>query len=229
MNPEIVEKIKKLLRLGQSGNPHEAELALSRAFELAARHRIDMSALDLDEESERLVHEYFHIGHRVTFLRQRVLNIVVKFFNVQVCITHPRVVLVGTSADIAIAWYVYEFLVAECSRWLRVYQAREKAQRLRVTKNKRDNFIQGFVYGIAKQLDQSLNRLILEDSKFAIVLAEQEKAREARISELFPETKKFGRDLSRRNPDALMSGYERGLATKINRPIERSGHQLLLA
>lgn len=48
MDAAVVERIKKLLRLAQSSNIHEAELALARAFNLAARHHIDRCPAVLD-------------------------------------------------------------------------------------------------------------------------------------------------------------------------------------
>lgn len=38
-----LDKIKKLLRLSQSANAHEAELAMQRAMELALKHGVDLA------------------------------------------------------------------------------------------------------------------------------------------------------------------------------------------
>jgi hypothetical protein len=67
--PEILDKIKKLLRLGQSPNRHEAELAVQRAFELAARHQIDIENISLDDDVRKIVSEEFPSGKRLSFAR----------------------------------------------------------------------------------------------------------------------------------------------------------------
>jgi hypothetical protein len=216
---EALEKIKKLLRLGRSSNPHEAGLALERAFALAARHRIDVSSLDLDEETERLVHEWFKIGLRLSFLQKRALNIVVHFFSVDVCYWRPRIVFVGTPSDIAIAWYVYEFLVQQGQQWLADFNRAEKLARRKVSKTKSQNFVQGFIYGISNQLRQREKKIVIEDSKTALVLAEQKRQREAKIDDLLPGNKPVKVALDRRNESALMRGFVRGEQTRINQPL----------
>lgn len=226
---EALEKIKRLLRLGRSPNPHEAALAMEKAFALAQRHRIDVSALDLDEEeAERIAHEWFHIGKRLSFLQKRALAIVITFFHVDACVSPPRIVFVGTPGDVAIAWYVYEFLVQQGRRWLREFEADERKARRKVFKAKSQNFVQGFIYGISTQLKKRSETIVLEDSKTALVLAEQKRQRDAYLNELVPgtTTKKLT-DVESRNRIALMRGFERGQATRINQPL-RDGERLAL-
>src|SRR4029077_4566600 len=47
---EALEKAKKLLRLSQSTNPHEAALAASRAQEIIDRFKIESISLDLEDK-----------------------------------------------------------------------------------------------------------------------------------------------------------------------------------
>jgi hypothetical protein len=219
VNSEIVEKIKKLLRLGQSTNPHEAALALERAFDLAARHHVDVSALELDDDVEKLVSEWFKVGERLSFLQQRALALCVSFFNVAVCVARPRVVFVGTPSDVTIAWYVYGFICQQGRSWLRVYEIDERLARRRVTRNKRANFVQGFIYGIALQVGNRRRQLVIEDSKTAIVLAEQEKARNAYMDDVVPNRTLAKRELKRELRGPLMTGFARGQETRINAPL----------
>lgn len=48
---EALEKAKKLLRLSQSSNPHEAALAASRAQEIIDRFKIESISLELDDKN----------------------------------------------------------------------------------------------------------------------------------------------------------------------------------
>ena len=49
-NANIIEKIQKLLALGESPNQHEAEMALKKAMELMDIHNIEQSDLNIVEE-----------------------------------------------------------------------------------------------------------------------------------------------------------------------------------
>ena len=51
--PEVIEKIKKLLRLARSSNPHEAQLALQRAMALAREHDVAVEGLNPDEQAKQ--------------------------------------------------------------------------------------------------------------------------------------------------------------------------------
>ena len=227
----IVERIKKLLRLSRSSNPHEAELALARAFELAHKHQVDVSTLDMAEESERIKHESFRVGRFVSFLQVRAINLVVRFFHVEACIKRQStihnwrassivsVVFVGTATDITIANYVYEFIVQQGRKQCRDYEQKEKRARRRTTTAKRRGFFQGFIYGIATQLSDRQNASVIDDSRTAIVLAEKEKQREAYLASLFPEMKLLVSRSQRKNNDALWSGYVAGKSTTINKPL----------
>ena len=44
---EIIEKVRKLLALSKSANPHESALALAKAEDLLERHRLDMTAIEM--------------------------------------------------------------------------------------------------------------------------------------------------------------------------------------
>ena len=53
---EILEKLRKLLRLARSSNPHEAALAMAKAMALAAEHRIALDQVNPDHETPRFTH-----------------------------------------------------------------------------------------------------------------------------------------------------------------------------
>jgi hypothetical protein len=227
MKSDVIERIKKLLRLAQSANEHESRLALERAFEIAARHQVDVAGLELDEETERVIHEWFRVGFRITLLQRRVLGIVQAFFNVSLCRSAERIVFVGTGTDIAIAWYVYEFLVGEGKRHLSIFIDTQRAIGLRSTKRKREAFIQGFVYGVSTQLQKRRDQILVEDSKFAIVLAGQEQAREEHLTEVVPRRQAEVRKLKSVNVDALMQGFLQGKQTEIRQPLKPAGQLFL--
>jgi hypothetical protein len=218
MNSSIIEKIKALLRLARSANKHEAELALQRAFELAEKHKIDVTTLDPDANAEDVTHELFGFGWRLAFLNGVMLNLCVRFFHVEICLKKPDVMFVGKPTDITIAWYVYGFLCQQCRKWLRQFEAEEKSARRKITEAKRKNFISGFSYGIASQLREVKAAIQIDDTKTALILAEREE-RKRHLAEAVPNTADIKLHEPRRQRGALMEGYTRGKETRINKPL----------
>jgi len=229
MNTDILEKVKKLLRLGtKNSNLHEAEIALKRAFELAQRHNIDVESLDLDEHTEKVAHEWFSFTKRASFLQVRAVGIVASYFNVEVCRDWEKIVYVGKPTDIAIAHYVYDFIVRVGRSELRQYEISERKQRRKMSTGKRKQFTQGFLYGISAQLRKSKEQIILTDSQTALVVADGA-ARERYMDELIPKRKTIKLTEGRKNRTALDHGYMRGKETNINTPLEGApGGALLL-
>lgn len=121
----ILDRLQKLLRLARSSNPHEAALAMQRAMELAAEHRIALDQVDPDRESPRFTHRQ-HEDHfvRLPHEHQFAAAICKAFFDVrcivqQVCrpgrggyLQRREVItIVGTKSAVEIAHYVLGFLV----------------------------------------------------------------------------------------------------------------------
>jgi hypothetical protein len=90
----IAEKIKKLLRLSKSPHPGEAELALQRAFEIAAKYQIDIDSLDLDEELSKVISDATRVGYRISLTKRLAWQIINSFFNVQAVLRYPDMLLV---------------------------------------------------------------------------------------------------------------------------------------
>jgi hypothetical protein len=226
MSPRILERIKGLLRLAQSSNPAEAELAMKKAFELANRHGVEVDDLDLDAELEAILHASHACGERVSYLRMRIFNILMRFFKVEVCLSNPQVIFVGRETDVAIAGYVYDFLVGVLSRLLREFGEAEKKARRVVNANKKKNFIQGFIYGISSKLSESEVQLQIADQQSALVVVEKQ-ARVAYLDELVPNraTKKL--TSPKLNRTALMSGFREGEKTTIHQPLNGGARETL--
>jgi len=229
LNDSIAEKIKKLLRLAaDKSNRHEAELALRRALELARKHQIDVESLDLDEKTERILHEQFPFTKRMSYLQYRSLNILCNFFRVNVVRGYAKVTLIGKPTDIAIAWYAYEFIVRVGNRELQAFEIAEKKARRKMSTGKRQSFIQGYIYGLAKQLNAAEADITLTDDQTALVVAE-EAQRESYEASLFLETRTLSRDVARKNSTALILGFCAGQSTSIRTPLDPAPTAPILA
>ncbi|MBI5771895.1 MAG: DUF2786 domain-containing protein [Verrucomicrobia bacterium] len=133
---EIVERIKKLLRLARSANPHEAQLAMQRALQLAEEHRVAVDALNPDAMAPLLTHQDTDSLARLGYDRRFAAIITQRFFRVRPVVRFavhvvdgwPRggekLSFVGTASDIEIALYVYHFLVRHFGYCWRLHRGR---------------------------------------------------------------------------------------------------------
>ena len=67
---QAIDRAKKLMSLGNSDNPHEAALAVSRAQELLSRHAIEMADLSIGGEEakgSKFTKEAFQLLENSTF------------------------------------------------------------------------------------------------------------------------------------------------------------------
>lgn len=213
---DIVDTIKKLLRLSKSPHPGEAESALQKAFALAARYQVDIEQLDLGDDLNRIVQEAVNVGYRLPLERKLAIIVLESFFNVSAVVAAPRLVLFGTSADIAVAEHVLEFLVAEVRRRCAA-QAAEHGRRF--TTNRRRVFVQGWFYGVISKLKDTQQALLLQDGSVGIVLATKAERSKAAMHAAFP---RLGKTIDicpavrRRDRDWIMLGYDAGRRTQIN-------------
>ena len=230
MNPHV-DLIKKLLRLGRdkAASPAEASQALNRAMDLIRKHDVDIATLDLDEDEERMVLERVEIGWRVSLAKHHALKILIGHFNVHVVLSKPDAAILGTESDVAIAIYVFEFILGACARATVAWAKKEKLARRKTTGQKRLAFQQGWFYGLRDGLKPPGEATgILEDSKTAIVIAAREKRLKAFVDEQFPELTTVTRKDPRLNRAAIYQGFLAGRETIIHKPLAGSGDQLAL-
>jgi len=217
LTSRIEDRIRKLLRLGQSPNEHEARLAVELAFELAARHQVEIEALQLDDRERRLVLAAVECGLRLPLEKSLALNLVHAFFNVSCVRGRGSVKFVGLPQDIEIARYVWEFL-SETARGL-VHEQRALL-RGRFTENRRRNFIFGFFYGVASRLRGSEALLIPEGSSTALALVDRAAERKDFVAAEIGPTQDLTIALpKRKDPDAMTRGYVLGKAVEIRKAV----------
>ncbi len=93
---------------------------------------------------------------------------------------------------------------------------------------KRANFLAGFFYGISSQLRKQRDQILLEDNKYAIVLADQARARETELGSIIGPTKTIIARKTRRNSSALMKGYYDGKSAQISPALTSGNNHLQL-
>lgn len=237
-NQQILDKIKKLLRLGadKAATREEAELAVQRAYELASRHQIDIQDISLEDDIRKIILENFPHPGRVTFARKKILNLLQAHFNVSVilqCVPawmrtptrQPHVTFVGTKLDIQIAWYVYEFLLLACTTALKEFCTLRRKPAASTQKQ----FVLGFIYGVSSKLHKA--KAELSEQQNALILSECGRRDQFQNAAFHPDLlKPVKSDAGRRNDNAVHAGFVQGKKVNIRKPIEtNAAHQLLLA
>lgn len=158
---EILEKIKKLLRLARSSNPHEAALAMEKALALAAEHRVAVDQLDPDHQADRVTHrDHEDLLSKLPHEHQFAARILQRFFRVR-CIIRGKwhspatrwrpvkrqyLTVVGTTSDAEIALYVLGFLVHHFRFCWRKHRGRCR---------NRPSFMHGMFLGLYSKLSEA--------------------------------------------------------------------------
>jgi len=151
---KALERIRKLLALAASSNQHEAELAMRKAHELMLRHNVD----EIPRERE---FEVRHLGEsrtRINGVEADIMGLISEFFFVEVITlpiylaregTHGRVYeLAGTRANLEMAEYAYEFLLATAER---LWQQNRGDRRVRSGRD-RMSYQSGVIRGFREKL-----------------------------------------------------------------------------
>ncbi len=162
---ELLQRVEKLTALGQSGNRHEAELALAKARELALKHNLDA----LSEPGQGYsVLPLAPVRKQVASYIWRICEIVSEFyFTLYICRscvrsdgTYRVIELYGEPENLETAEYVYYFLLrqgeSEWQRYRRRYQTRGRRAKL--------SFLNGLYEGYRAKLEAETKRLETDEA-----------------------------------------------------------------
>ncbi len=219
----ILDKIKKLLRLSRSSNPHEAALALQRAMELAQANSIHLASVDPDDEVAGIRHKE-RMEARLHYEKRLAIGLIQDFFSVRIIRGWNHLKIVGRAPDIQIAEFAYVYLVRACRLCLAAFEKEEAAARRRVTTNKRRSFILGFMEGVRKNLHKL--SVVRSDGLGSMTDVITTKVLEMRRRDDYvAERWTLGKlpPVSFRVTDgAATSGFLDGMKTNLNRPVSGS-------
>lgn len=224
-----IEKIKKLLRLSRSANPHEAELAMAKAMQLAAEHRIAIDGINPDAETPTITHKTTAPWQRVPYDKQYASKIAEVFFGISV--VHERIIIekesrqgyrymeratrlifIGTESDLAIAGYVFEFLTKHFSYCWRNHRGRCK---------KRQSFVYGMYVAIFQMLHSARpNTDNPQGTQLDISHRDY-------IAQLFDNVETTKTKRPKTSDGSFNRGFERGLSTQIRPAIPTTERQPL--
>lgn len=217
MNP-IIDKIKKLLRLGRNSGASAAEAAtaLQKAQQLAAEHGVDLDAIPVDQDG------YEGISHVTEKTRKGVAqrfaaSIVKRHFSVETLfVTKGKwsvIHFVGAESNCQIAAYVYVYLT----------RAMNQAWRTRINRRLRDreSFIRGFAYAVDQIMPEKFHQpaLIVVTERYidGVILAGMNNVKDAPL-------KPFKKNLS---DSALREGIAAGKKAGIHNAVRGTNTELI--
>ena len=191
MDERAVERIRKLLALAQSSNPHEAALAAERAVEIAQRHNLDLANLGVVED--RFVQSEVDVGGaapwrwllmsavaRANFCRALRRRVAGRF--------QSEMFLVGERHNLAVCEFLFAFLAREVDRlaergWRRARAVYGGWVEVRSWKN---DFRRGAVATISTRLEERRRVFAAESAQARALVLDKEAALEAAVERLHP-------------------------------------------
>lgn len=214
-NEKTLAKLKKLLSLSKSNNPHEAALALQRARKLMDAFNItseDVALSDIGEE----ISEYWPVGAmKPPCYMLGLLTIIQDAFGVKSLILQGiknRVSFYGLKERTALAAYTYDVLGRQLIRARRDYISQQNKRIKTSTKSRRgDKFAEGWIIAVLGEIEKLA--MTAREEVFCQRWLEKKYTRHETIS---------GRDARNvRGADkALNQGYQEGRQVQLHQPVD---------
>lgn len=216
----VIEKVKKLLKLAESSNTHEAELATLKANELLLRHNLDYLK---DQEGPIYLDRILVQSRKDTKLT--VIYEILRHFIVKPVISMGKnsccLEVSGSLTNVKLAGYVANFLNQELEHlWLEA----KKEHNLSGLREKNSFFI-GVAQGFDQKMKRSKEALRPEDKK-ALVLVEKKLTFDTQIIYKRLSQSRSGNRLDER---ANSFGQEKGQNLTIRQGIEGKAKNLYLS
>jgi hypothetical protein len=232
---DVIDRIQKLLRLAKSDNPNEAAVAADRARELMLAH--DLETADLADIRQSVREET--VGKRRAQIKtweKELFDAVARHHDCKALFIrwtdHHRarhcafdltrttysMSLIGRSADVQVARYVFAFLLRQVARLAKEY----RAQRPRIARRTLDSYRLGVVLSAVGKLQYMRQRdeRLASEPGTALVLA-----KDAAIDEYLQQQGmkiEHGKRRAIRQSAAMRDGYLSGLSIDINPAVSTS-------
>jgi hypothetical protein len=217
---KILEKVKKLLQLAQSSNPHEAEIATMKANALLLRHNLDHLKQDLEEPlfMERVMSQKRKDAKLMSvyeILRHFLVRPVVSMGK-GVC----SIEITGSKTNVKLASYVAHYLDLEMERLWQQTRQEFKLEGLRA----KNSFFLGLAKGFGEKMTSSKEQFSSEDQKALILV---EKNLDHKIRQIYG---RLSSTQSTHRPDERASslGFKKGREMNIRQGVEGKLKNLFL-
>ncbi len=215
----VLAKVRKLLKLGDSSNEHEARLAIRKAHSLLLKH--NLSLLQASRPENYVLRQCGPVRKRIDAQHMKVSNLLNEFFFVEVIWTHcydterdvrgRALALIGRPDAVRLAQHVFAFLYESLER---LWKRHKRSQGIRRNRD-RKSFRRGVLDGFQKQLGEQRQG----DAERGLVWLG-----DARLGKFyrqrFPHIRTRRTRSTVRTNDAYHAGREQGLKLRLRRPVE---------
>lgn len=191
----VVERIKKLLALSSSQNPHEAALAAAKAQELLFRHNLSMSMVEatLEGGTSGYVSDRFDSGGWMHWRRRLLAAVARNNFCRGVSYQGTRDVgIVGEPHNVSVVKHLYAFLVREIMRLADIGVKAERGLDEEEMRAWKRSFYLGAVRTIAQRLATQRQRDINSDPNAAALVVRKDQELDDAYREHFPNAQSDG-------------------------------------
>ena len=213
-NSQIVERIRKLLRLGGNNpNENEANSAILQAHRLMAKHGIE--TVQLEENQEQISYSTVYCQHKGNRKFRKILSSVIALnFRCRCFSQDGRVAFFGRSNDVAVARDVFEYAYTFAYRESdRLY--RKRRQMGHDGTDVVNSYAIGFIGGLREKLEQQSTALM-------VVVPQDVQDRYAELSKNFKKANSTVK-VSRLDRKAYEQGQTDGRTALNGRRLEAAG------
>lgn len=149
---KILQKVKKLLSLSESSNPHEAQLATAKANQLILEHNLEILENDFNQDEEAYLLRV--LGSKKNNQKLKSIYEILKLFMVQPVFSysqgHVFLEVIGERIHVEMADYVAKFLDNEMERLWKM--AKKENLNLKGTRSK-NSFFAGLANGFCNSIN----------------------------------------------------------------------------
>lgn len=218
----VLEKIKKLLKLADSSNPHEAELATLKANQLLLRHHLDHSFLV--ENNDEIYMDRILVKPRRDAKMEAIYEIL-KHFIVRPVFSFGKglcsLEVTGTSTNVKLAHYVANFLDQELDHLWKVTQKETGLSGLRA----KNSFFSGVARGFSDKMKQQKEQFTVNEQKALMII---EKNLEEKMSTIYRRLSQSGSSQTI-DSNARDAGIKKGRELTIRQGVESKNSNLSIS
>lgn len=223
---KTIETIRRLLRLGESSNEHEAQSALSKAAALARKHSIDLGSVKAEEARARVIEREFESRDIYGVVEQSAIQLCMALFSVR-CITYSKSEFrfIGLEHNIEAALFARDFVLEQCARDLKAFKRqRYQGTRRRTSKGAALQYCMGWTFAVERNYKRQLEAIAptseLESQKSALILRDQQQEVAAYMGEHYDKIPSEKPPRYKEDTSAFFDGMVDGQNVSLRSPLE---------
>ena len=223
---KMIDKVKRLLALGQSSNEFEAALAMKKVQQLYAQYNLDRARVP---DRSQFVHLIVSLKKkRKNAWEQRIISLLIEYFFVEIIILQQfnslsqekeqAFEIIGTRENVLMAEYVYYFLLNQVEHLCQASGSLSGVQK--------SSFRLGILEGFSKKLSENgLNGVASAESDIiqkALVKFHQDPVLKNYLKEIYPRLTTSRNSSRMIDSEAFYAGHLEGQKLVLKKPLEAS-------